>query len=105
MEALDAFIDLDEEQNKDVSIAFDFYLFFCQTLSSTDMVERWMACILAAMDNLQYKDEVHLARLQLEEKLLIQHFKEENRPQKCREETVKMNWSSNESFVASVKKV
>ena len=96
-------MDLDNEENKDVRIAFNFYRFFGATIPSADMVERWMSSNEEAIEDLQYKDKICLPSLRIESKLLFQHGKEKSKPQKCREGYVTMDWTSNETFVASMK--
>ena len=98
------FMDMDNKENKDVKIAFDYYRFFGKTIPGRDMVERWMAYNMVAIEELQYKDMVYLPSFRIEVKLLFQHELEKNKPQKCREKMVTIDWSSNESFIASMRK-
>ena len=63
-----------------------------------------MAYNMKAFNELQYKDQIYLPSLRIEARLSFQHENEKNRPQKCRKEMVIMDWSSNESFVTSMKR-
>ena len=67
------------------------------------MVERWMAFNKVDIPDLQYKDRVYLPVVRFESKLLFQHFKNKTKPQQCRAGLVTMDWSSNETFIDSMK--
>ena len=103
LKALDAWMDLENPENKDVKIAFNGYRFFGASIPVADMVERWMEFNKESIPDLVYKDRVYLPVIRLESKLLFQHFKNKNQPHRCRGGLVTMDWSSNESFIESMK--
>ena len=101
---MDAFMDLDNKENKNIRTTFNYYRFFGKTMPTQDKIERWMAFNKEPIEDLQYKDRIYLPVLRTETKLLFQYETQGNKPQKFREGFVTMDWTSNKTFISTMKK-
>ena len=96
-------MDLDNEENKNVKTTFNYYRFFGETLPASDKIDRWMAFNKEPIEDLQYKDRIYLPVLRIETKLLFQYSTQGKKAQKFRERLVKIDWTSNKTFISSMK--